>query len=106
MLLFTKNSFVSVVQHRDAPHLLLVRARRKADLIRLFPAMKGAVTTNAQADYKYRLMVSKDDLKEVMAKYISASLAYDNFKAAQERDSLDWTNFLRRVWEAGYLMQK
>lgn len=37
MWLFTKDSFVSIVQHRTQPNTVLVRARRKIEIERLFP---------------------------------------------------------------------
>ena len=105
MWLMLKNSFVSVVQHREQPDCVLVRARRKGDLEKLFPARCADVFQDQHADYRYRLIAPKQELVEAVAGYIFDSLDYDNFKAAQAGDSLDWHRFLHRVWSAGHALQ-
>jgi hypothetical protein len=106
MWLFAKNSFVSVVQHREKKNSVLVRGRRRSDLERLFPEKANDIFEDPAADYRYRLLATKAELKETLARYIDEKLDYDNFKAAQDPDSQDWTRFLHQVWGAGYALQK
>ncbi len=105
MWLVTKNSFVSVVAHRQRPNDVLVRARRKKDLVRLFPKKVKFIFTDKQADYHYRLILSKAELSKTVTDYIMQQLTYDNFKAAQDPDSQSWTDFLHGIWHLGYHMQ-
>lgn len=101
MWLFTKNSFVSVVQHRERPDDVLVRARAKKHLVRLFPAMADSIQETPDTDYHFRLVISKAAMAEVVASYIMQDLDYDNFKAAQEKDCPGWSKFLHDTWAAG-----
>lgn len=104
MWLFTKNCFVSVVQHRTQTHNVLVRARVKSHLARLFP--KKQIQEDAGADYRYRIVVSKKEVIKIVSDYIEQNLDYDNFKAAQEADDPSWTSFLHAVWGEGLRLQK
>ena len=106
MWLFTKNSFVSIVQHRERPDDVLVRARAKKHLERLFPHKAKEIYADEDADYKYRLLVNKAELAAVISAYILQNLDYDNYKAAQEADDPAWTRFLHEVWAAGLKLQK
>ena len=101
MWLFTKNSFISVVQHRQQPDNVLVRARVRKHLEKLFPHRGKEIYADSSADYKYRLLISKRELSEVVSDYILCGLDYDNFKAAQGRDDPAWARFLSTVWAAG-----
>ena len=106
MWLFTKNSFISVVQHRERPYDVLVRARAKKHLERLFPHKVNEIYADSSADYTYRLLISKKELAEVVSAYILQSLNYDNFKASQEKDDPAWKRFLNAVWAEGLKLQK
>lgn len=106
MWLFTKNSFVSVVQHRERPDDVLVRARVKKHLTRLFPEKAKEIFQDAKADYHWRLILSKQELAARISAYILQSLDYDNFKAAQEADDPAWMRFLHAVWGEGLRLQK
>jgi len=106
MWLFTKNSFISVVQHRERPDDVLVRARVRKHLERLFSNEAKEIYTDEGADYKYRLLISKKELAEVVSAYIMQRLDYDNFKAAQEADDPTWKRFLSAAWAEGCKLQQ
>jgi hypothetical protein len=106
MWLFTKNSFVSIVQHRERPDDVLVRARAKRHLERLFPHKVEEIYADHDADYTYRLLISKHELADVISAHILERLDYDNFKAAQEKDDPAWKYFLNAVWAEGLKLQK
>jgi len=78
MWVFLKDSFLSIVAHRDDPNCLLVRARKRGDIRRVFP--DAAEIHTPSADYCYRAKVPR---AEVAAAVQAAALSidYDNFKA-------------------------
>jgi hypothetical protein len=106
MWFFTKNSFISIVQHREQPDTVLVRARVKKHLERLFPHNAEKIYADNGADYKHRLEMNKKELAEVVSAYILHNLEYDNFKASQETDTPSWMRFLHAVWAEGLKLQK
>jgi len=106
MWLFTKNSFISIVQHREQLDDVLVRARVKKHLTRLFSEKANEIFEDAEADYRWRLLISKQELADRIAAYILQDLDYDNFKAAQEADDPAWSRFLHAVWSEGLRLQK
>ena len=106
MWIFTKNSFISVVQHRERPDDVLVRARTQKHLERLCPHKAKEIYTDGSADYTYRLLMSKKELAEMVSAYILQTLDYDNFKAAQGADDPEWTRFLHAVWTEGLRLQR
>ncbi len=107
MWLFSKNSFVSVVAHRDNPEQLLVRARRRADLARILPDHEAAIETLPHADYRYRLIVPRAEFAKVVADYVLNHLDYGNFKDAQEpTPDGAWHNLLMNIWQQGLRYQK
>jgi hypothetical protein len=106
MWLFTKNSFISVVQHRERQNDVLVRTRVKKHLARLFPEMADQIWHDTEADYPWRLIASKQALADKVSSYILQNLEYDNFKAAQEKDDPAWSRFLHAVWAEGLRLQK
>ncbi len=77
MWIFLNDSFVSAVQHRLDPSLLMVRARIRGDLDRLFPG--GIVVETPRADYRFRVVVKRTDFAKVVAQEISR-IDYANFK--------------------------
>ena len=79
MWIMTPTSFVSIVAHRSKPDVLLVRARLKGDLRRMFPGCK--VATTPSADYQYRAEISRERVAEVVADAL-LELDYANVKGA------------------------
>jgi len=92
MWLFFPQGFVSVVAHRDNDSLL-VRARNAAHLKALFPEHEQTVLPTA--DYRYRVLVSRDELSAVVAEHIS-EMNYDNYKAAI--DDYNYHDVCMDVW--------
>jgi hypothetical protein len=79
------NAFVSVVQDRDKPGYLLVRARRKAHLTKLFP--KAKITETPKRDYRWRVSVPPLYMADLVAKHI-IGIDYGNFKDSVKEDAL------------------
>ena len=82
MWIFTPTAFVSIVAHRRNPHVLLVRARLKGDLERLFPGCK--VVETRRADYRFRAEIARERVAQVVADQL-LGVEYDNVKDAIPR---------------------
>jgi hypothetical protein len=80
MWLFTETGFVSAVQHRDNPDLLVVRSRDRISLEPLADNSEAGITTNATSDYPYRVIMHKHDFKSWVDAQIDF-LDYPNFKS-------------------------
>jgi hypothetical protein len=78
MWIFLNDAFLSAVQHRDEPDNLMVRARRREDLVRVF-GEQAAIVELANADYPFRVTVPKAGLAALLARRVEA-IDYDNFK--------------------------
>jgi hypothetical protein len=73
------NAFFSIVARRDHPEGdLLVRARRKGDIERVFGV---PATPTPHRDYAYRALLSRADVGRVLVDVI-AGITYDNFKSS------------------------
>lgn len=97
MWIASKNGFVSIVQHRENPDQVVVRARIRRDLELLFP--QEEILALPEADYAFRVFVSKEQAMEVISKQI-AGIDYPNFKNAiagisSQRDKLE---AYHRIW--------
>lgn len=96
MWIFLSESFLSIVDKGDETHrTLLVRARRKGDIERVFPGAK--VSNRGGTDYAYRARIERRWVAERIAEEIS-SIRYGNFKLTvgpQGRHSAYYD-----VWEA------
>ncbi len=71
------NAFLSIVENRDNKLELLVRARVKGDIEKVFP--EADVFEDDSADYKYRALISKAKVAARMMLKIT-EINYDNFK--------------------------
>ena len=88
MWIFTNNAMLSLVEDRDDPTLLVVRARLKGDIERVFPDFP-AITVGG-SDYKWRTWVPKSIAAKVIADSIR-EIDYGNFK-----DSINKEDKLRK----------
>jgi len=77
MWIFLNNAYLSIVGHREQPDMLLVRARNLGDIEAVFP--KAVVLTTPHADYLFRAVIHRAEVKEVIAAEIF-DIDYDNFK--------------------------
>lgn len=87
MWIMLNNAFISVVQDRDDPTLLLARARVKGDLERVFgPIVKPDVKRTVDADYRYRLTIERWELRDALTQ-AATGIDYPNFKdSVKEKD--------------------
>lgn len=99
MWIFTDTGFVSAVTHRDDSSLMMVRARDKESLNELHKMSGEKLQTTVNADYPYRITVSKELLKEWMSSRIDAA-DYDNYKSrVQKTRGTKFVAALHEVWE-------
>ena len=69
------NAFLSIVENRDNKLELLVRARIKGDIAKIFP--EADVFADDSADYKYRAFITKAKVAARMMLKIT-EINYDN----------------------------
>jgi hypothetical protein len=77
MWIYSKNAFVSVVQDRNDPEVLIVRSRVKGDLEELWP--DAAVEETPYADYGFRTRLGRKEVALAVAKQVM-EIDYTNFK--------------------------
>lgn len=85
MWICMNNAFFSIVDDGSMDGCLVVRARRKGDIERLFPGTK-AITLHGR-DYQFRAHVKRGRVAEVVAESVKA-IDYDNFKNSVADDDL------------------
>jgi len=102
MWLFTPDSFISLVQHRGEPGRLLARARFPGDLGRVFPNHAQYVEETPDADYRYRLVVAREEVAHAVAT-AARGIDYTNFKdeaSARPAGHFHRIKALHQVWSA------
>jgi len=102
MWIFAERGFLSVVACKDQAEMLLVRARVRGDIQRYFPDAK--VIANAGSDYKYRALISRERVAEVMAAQVRA-IDYTNFKESIPPDQEHRYHVYSRIWEVARALQ-
>tara|TARA_X000000950_G_scaffold122816_1_gene154031 strand:- start:10687 stop:10992 length:306 start_codon:yes stop_codon:yes gene_type:complete len=87
------NAFLSIVENRDNKLELLVRARIKGDIEKIFP--EADVFKDDDADYKYRALISKVKVAARMMLKMT-EINYDNFKNSVKE--IERKNAYSNVW--------
>ena len=87
------NAFLSIVENRDNKLELLVRARIKGDIEKIFP--EADVFEDESADYRYRAFISKAKVAERMMLKMK-EINYDNFKNSVKE--IDRKSAYSNVW--------
>ena len=87
------NAFLSIVENRDNKLQLLVRARVKGDIEKVFP--EANVFEDDNADYKYRALISKAKVAARMMLKMT-EINYDNFKNSVKE--IDRKEAYSEVW--------
>lgn len=104
MWLFTANGFVSAVAHRDKPGMLLVRARRRDDLLGIAEHAGAEIIETPRADYRWRCEVPREAFAEFCRRQAMA-IDYDNFKDACHGEPAR-DRALMQVWSAMHAIQR
>lgn len=95
MWLLLNDCFFSLVAKDCSRDELLVRARRKGDIEKVFP--KAKVKRNAKADYLYRAAVKKSVIADALKGEVDR-ITYPNFKSSVKDNKLHMAYM--RVWSA------
>jgi hypothetical protein len=98
MWIFLSDAFVSIVAPQpgrgvDPQKFLIVRARVRGDIEKLFPHAR--VMANQGADYRFRAIVPRAEVAAALAEWASA-IAYTNFKDTVTTQARHEAYF--RVW--------
>ena len=111
MWIASKSGFYSIVQTRDNQRLLMVRARAEKDLINLknnVVAFKNhEILLTLDADYRFRLIVTRDELHELM-QFLTEEIDYPNFKDKihETPDQKDKLTYYSKIWSTMHDYQK
>lgn len=79
MWICLNNAFFSIVDDGCGPSQLLVRARRKSDIEKVFPEGADQVKVTQGRDYLFRAYLDRDYVADVIAEQL-LSINYGNFK--------------------------
>lgn len=110
MWILMNDAFLSIVEPgrtyteevRNAS--LLVRARRREDLERVFPAGDPTrIQETAEADYRFRVLVKREAVADAIGRRI-IGIGYSNFKDSVREG--DRHNLYARVWSVLYGLQR
>lgn len=97
MWVFLKDSFLSIVEDISdiGGNTLLVRARIKGDIEKVFPDVKVKRTT--KNDYLFRAWVERNEVAHVMAQQVQG-IVYSNFKDEVKKHDKSRMPIYHRVW--------
>jgi len=107
MWLLTTIGFYSVVQHRDDPDMLIVRARTREDIEALCDRRLpvGDIVAEAGTDYRYRVFCARAEFEEAVAGLVH-DLDYPNFKnAVAERQGAERAGLYSKIWSLLHRLQ-
>jgi len=105
MWLQTNIGFFSVVEHRENPDLVLIRARAREDLENLCEQAAEAaegfddrfIIEDRLADYQWRLIAPRDAWVQVLTN-LTNDIDYDNFKTAVGEKNKDRASLYLNIW--------
>lgn len=113
MWIFLNDAFLSIVDSKAArthklnsqpgqDDLLLVRARLKGDIERVF-GEHVKVTKTPQKDYLFRAFIPRQEVQEALNREVNR-INYGNFKSSVKNTKRH--SVYERVWSAAYLLQR
>ena len=95
MWFFGSDAFLSVVQHKTDPAILIVRSRRPGHIETMFP--EAEVKTLDGRDYQFRAELTRERVAERMQQYVMEMTA-TNFKDSVKEQA--YHNACFGVWRA------
>jgi hypothetical protein len=101
MWLFVKDAFLSIVKYAEDPTALLVRARIKGDIERVFPNAK--VKKTPSRDYLFRAVIPREEVAQAVARQ-AMQIDYGNFKDSVA--DADRHNAYMKCWSAMWRLQE
>ena len=103
MWIVLNKSFLSIVKNRNDENQLLVRARVKGDIEKVFE--NADVFEDENADYKYRAYIDRKNVADKISDEL-LKINYDNFKNSVSKDEYNRKNAYMNVWSALNKLQK
>ena len=103
MWIVLNNSFLSIVKNRNNETELLVRARVRGDIEKVFS--DAEVFEDITADYKYRSYIRRETVASAVSQEIT-KIKYDNFKSSVPKDDTKRSDAYMNVWSALNRMQQ
>lgn len=104
MWVFTPDGFVSAVEDRDDPTVIMVRARDFDSIEALCVVLDigpSKIVMYAGTDYPYRVALSREQWV-AFATHAAEAVTYPNFKhEAEVRRGKGYADVLMQVWVAG-----
>ncbi len=97
MLIFTRNAFISIVDHPQDDRFLVVRARISGDIEHVFP--EAEVFEKPGADYRFQANVARDRVAQLIALQVK-EIHYESFESSVEDG--DRRQAYIQVWSAMY----
>lgn len=95
MWVFLTDAFFSIVEDRDNPTILMVRARLPGDIEAHFG--DSEVVEMDAADYRFRAFVPRDEVRKVIADQVDA-IDYPDFKSQIDLCDDVRNNAYHHVW--------
>ena len=102
MWVLLNNAFFSIVKNRNKKNELLVRARIKGDIEKVFPEANTFEDKNA--DYRYRAFIETSIVVDKISNEIF-KIDYDIFKISISIDDFSRTIAYGNVWKELYKLQ-
>ena len=97
------NAFFSIVKNRNKENELLVRARIRGDIEKVFP--KANTFEDKDADYRYRSFIKTSIVVDKISDEIF-KIDYDNFKNSISKDDISRTFAYGNVWKELYKLHQ
>ena len=85
MWICLNNGFLSCIADPLDPRSLIVRARRKIDLVRVF-GRNAEIAEAPQSDYRWSISVGRQEFKKMMNAFIDAIAGTDLTDSVTDRD--------------------
>lgn len=95
MWIFTSRGMLSIVEHRDDPYTVLVRARTHDHLAAFVDKLD--IFTDDSADYKYRAEIPREQLESLMLS-LADEVDYPNFKSSILNKEKRYSAACKDVW--------
>ena len=102
MWVLLNNAFFSIVKNRNKKNELLVRARIKGDIEKVFP--KANTFEDKDADYRHRAFIETNIVADKISNEVF-KINYDNFKNSISKNDFNRTIAYSNVWKELYKLQ-
>jgi hypothetical protein len=102
MWIALSDGFISAVQHKTDPEMLVVRARNPDHLRAIFPGRR--VHVSPRSDYAARVFMRREHLAEFLSNQALFEIDYPNFKDSVEDERLH--RMYHEMWDAGFAYQR